>query len=60
MLLSLAAGTDSLGNEIVVAGGYFRTDDSGRDLRILCYDSADGGVRWEARENKTLTNMITA
>ncbi len=58
-LLSLAAGTDSLGNEIVVAGGYFRTDDTGRDLRILCYDSADGRVRWEVREEKALPNMMT-
>jgi len=58
-VLSLAAGKDSRGNEIVVAGGYFRTDGSGRDLRILCYDAADGRVRWETREDKALPNMMT-
>lgn len=58
-VLSLAAGKDSRGNEIVVAGGYFRTDGSGRDLRILCYDAADGWVRWETREDKALPNMMT-
>lgn len=58
-MLSLAAGKDPSGNEIVVAGGYFRSDASGRDLRVRCYDSADGRVRWEARENKALPNMMT-
>lgn len=57
-VLSLAAGKDAAGNEIVVAGGYFRTDASGRDLRVLCYDAADGRVRWEAREDKALPNMM--
>lgn len=57
-VLSLAAGLDSIGNEIIVAGGYFRTDDSGRDLRVLCYDASNGRVRWEARENTALPNMM--
>ena len=58
-VLSLAAGKDPEGNDIVVAGGYFRTDASGRDLRVLCYDAADGRVRWEAREEESLPNMMT-
>lgn len=58
-VLSLAAGKDPSGNEIVVAGGYFRTDASGRDLRLLCYDSTNGRGRWEAREDKALPNMMT-
>ncbi len=58
-VLSLATGKDPAGNEIVVAGGYFRTDASGRDLRLLCYDSSNGKVRWEAREDKALPNMMT-
>ncbi len=57
-LLSLVAGKDALGNEIVVAGGYIRTDDTGRDLRILCYDATDGHVRWEVREDQELPKYI--
>ena len=58
-VLSLATGKDPSGNEIIVAGGYFRTDASGLDLRVLCYDAAKGQVRWQARENKALPNMMT-
>ncbi len=58
-LLSLATGRNPAGKEIIVAVGYFRTDASGHDLRVLCYDAADGRVRWEARENKALPNMMT-
>lgn len=57
-VLSLAAGRAPAGNEIIVAAGYCRTDDSGRDLRIVCYDADDGRVRWETREDKALPNMM--
>jgi len=43
----------------LAAGGYFRADDSGRDLRILCYDAPDGRIRWELREDKAPPNHIT-
>ena len=57
-MLSLATGKDAAGSEIIVAGGYFRTDASGRDLRILCYDARNGRVRWETREDRPLPNMM--
>ncbi len=57
-ILSIATGRDPDGNEIIVAGGYCRTDDTGRDLRVVCYDASNGHVRWEVREKQALPNML--
>lgn len=57
-LLSLATGRNPAGKETLVAAGYFRTDASGHDLRVLCYDAADGRLRWEARENKVVSKYV--
>lgn len=57
-ILSLATGRDPDGNEIVVAAGYCRTDNTGRDLRVVCYDAANGHVRWEVREDQALPEMM--
>ena len=56
-VLSLATGHNPAGTEVLVAGGYHRSDQSGRDLRIVCFDVADGRVLWEAREDRALPNM---
>ncbi len=57
-ILSIATGRDPDGNEIVVAGGYCRTDDTGRDLRVVCYDASNGHVRWETQDSRALPNMM--
>lgn len=56
MILALATGNDPTGIETLVAGGYHRSDGSGRDLRIVCFDAAQGKVRWESREDRALPN----
>ncbi len=55
---SLAAGTTPDGIEVVLAGGYCRTDDTGHDLRVVCLNAADGRSLWESRENRSLPNML--
>ena len=59
-IMSLATSRDPDGNEIIVAAGYCLTeDDTGRDLRIICYDVMSGHVRWEIRENQALPYRLT-
>lgn len=57
-ILSISTGRDPDGNEIIVAAGYCRTDDTGRDLRLVCYDANNGHVRWEVQEKQTLPLML--
>jgi outer membrane protein assembly factor BamB len=46
-----------MGTEVIVAGGYHRSDASGHDLRIVCFNAADSTVLWETREDRALPNM---
>jgi outer membrane protein assembly factor BamB len=54
MIYSVAATKRNDGLEVVVAGGYAVTDNSGSDLRIVAFAADTGHKLWEQREKGSI------
>ncbi len=58
MVCSIVSAVTPDGRELVVAGGYFKTDSSGNDLRVIAFEALTGQIVWEQREPRTMDSYL--
>jgi outer membrane protein assembly factor BamB len=56
-VLSITSGKAPDGTEVVLAGGYYHSDQSSDDLHVISLDARNGHVRWNEPFQGALPNM---